>query len=774
MFSAAAAYGEGYGARQPDDPEWPLWEPGAGPSSIPQAGPSSYASRARSASSRAPPAVPPPPSSGYQHGIGLTDYSTPPYAPGNISLRHTRSTPSLRHNTPILKPRKSALRRMISQPMMFTAANTRTRRRISREYREIQESIEKAELNPEEYAQVLRDRAMHAVRFQQTKVNQNAGGRLIPDEIVHEACLAVCYNALHREDEALKRAIEFLRVMDKNLRVELSEFVKSVIKSSGGTRVELVVAERWEGFMKNVLGNLAVDWTPSGTVSSVGVRWSSEERKWEMRKFIGVIWYALKVFEGQIDPSAETIPDYAVRIGGDQNEIPADVTILCPYFTERKTVRNQLRRYLNQLFEPGRWERFAPLLWLVSVSNALPSVKDPDEYQAKLSLDFDEPDVETLGGEGTPKVDSGARIVMIQLGRAEFAIYRVFEEPEDEEYQYFRWSIRRMDEPRPARVNNKDLMEFFRVGDAWEDEGQRRVKWKVGEVGRMVRSGRLSGEVRFLYACLEAGIEMAYTTRQGAWLGVSEVVDGLPDRSEEDSVFRGFSGEFTDEARAGEFNIEPGRPRLSEMTPAEIRMSGFNKQVSDGVWSYFGYRVFDVKYEAEPRTLDFLDSALAPQDPRWIDFGLPSNWQQGHIPLPWEAAYREIQDMDSEIAITRNIEEVAKMITPMWKQVLLRKVEGDRESMIKGLWGDKTGGRKLKGLKKRGGGWYGNLDLNLNFGGSNKFKRFGRIFGGKKEGGFVEKRDRMRIKAVGVLGFESSDCWDDEVWEKERFRRVFE
>ncbi|KAF3224536.1 hypothetical protein TWF191_006005 [Orbilia oligospora] len=655
MFSAAAAYGEGYGARQPDDPEWPLWEPGAGSSSNPQAGPSSYASRARSASSRAPP------SSGYQHGIGLTDYSNPPYAPGNLSLRHTRSTPSLRHTTPILKPRKSALRRMISQPMMFTAANTRTRRRISREYREIQESIEKAELNPEEYAQVLRDRAMHAVRFQQTKVNQNAGGWLIPDEIVHDACLAVCYNALHREDEALKRAIEYLKAMGKSSRDELSEFVKSVVKSSGGTRVELVVAERWEGFMKHVLGNLAVGWTPSVTLHSELMRWSSEERKWEMRKFIGVVWYALKIFEGQIDPSAETIPDYAVRIGGDQNEIPADVTILCPYFTERKTVRNQIRR--------------------------------------------------------------------------------VFEEPEDEEYQYFRWSIRRMDEPRPARVNNKDLMEFFRVGDAWEDEGQRRVKWKVGEVGRT-----------------------------GAWLGVSEVVDGLPDRGEEDSVFRGFSGEFTDEARAGGFNIERGRPRLSEMTPAEIRMSGFNKQVSDGVWSYFGYRVFDVKYEPESKTLDFLDSALAPQDPRWIDFGLPSNWQQGYIPLPWEAAYREIQDMDSEIAITRNIDEVAKMITPMWKQVLLRKVERDRESMIKGLWGDKTGGRKLKGLKKRGAGWYGNL----NFGGSNKFKRFGGIFGGKKEGGFVEKKERMRIKAVAVLGFESSDCWDDEVWEKERFRRVFE
>ncbi|KAF3187963.1 hypothetical protein TWF788_001428 [Orbilia oligospora] len=697
MFSAAAAYGEGYGTRQPDDPEWPLWGPGAGSSSNPQAGPSSYASRARSASSRAPPAVPAPPSSGYQHGIGLTDYSNPPYAPGNLSLRHTRSTPSLRHTTPILKPRKSALRRMISQPMMFTAANTRTRRRISREYREIQQSIEKAELNPEEYTQVLRDRAMHAVRFQQTKVNQNAGGWLIPDEIVHDACLAVCYNALHREDEALKRAIEYLKAMGKSSRDELSEFVKSVIKSSGGTRVELVVAERWEGFMKHVLGNLAVGWTPSGTLRSELMRWSSEERKWEMRKFIGVVWYALKIFEAQIDrtdkceaASAETIPDYAVRIGGDQNEIPADVTILCPYFTERKTVRNQIRR--------------------------------------------------------------------------------VFEEPEDEEYQYFRWSIRRMDEPRPARVNNKDLMEFFRVGDAWEDEGQRRVKWKVGEVGRTVRSCRLSGEVRFLYACLEAGIEMAYTTRQGAWLGVSEVVDGLPDRGEEDSVFRGFSGEFTDEARAGGFNIEPGRLRLSEMTPAEIRMSGFNKQVSDGVWSYFGYRVFDVKYEPEPKTLDFLDSALAPQDPRWIDFGLPSNWQQGHIPLPWEAAYREIQDMDSEIAITRNIDEVAKMITPMWKQVLLRKVERDRESMIKGLWGGKTGGRKLKGLKKRGAGWYGNL----NFGGSNKFKRFGGIFGGKKEGGFVEKKERMRIKAVAVLGFESSDCWDDEVWEKERFRRVFE
>ncbi|KAF3219490.1 hypothetical protein TWF679_010959 [Orbilia oligospora] len=742
MFSAAAAYGEGYGARQPDDPEWPLWEPGAGSSSNPQAGPSSYASRARSASSRAPP------SSGYQHGIGLTDYSNPPYAPGNLSLRHTRSTPSLRHTTPILKPRKSALRRMISQPMMFTAANTRTRRRISREYREIQESIEKAELNPEEYAQVLRDRAMHAVRFQQTKVNQNAGGWLIPDEIVHDACLAVCYNALHREDEALKRAIEYLKAMGKSSRDELSEFVKSVVKSSGGTRVELVVAERWEGFMKHVLGNLAVGWTPSVTLHSELMRWSSEERKWEMRKFIGVVWYALKIFEGQIDrtdkceaASAETIPDYAVRIGGDQNEIPADVTILCPYFTERKTVRNQIRRYLNQLFEPGRWERIAPLLWLVNVSNALPSVRGPDEYQTKLSLDLDETDVESLGGEGTPKVDSGARIVMVQLGRAEFAIYRVFEEPEDEEYQYFRWSIRRMDEPRPARVNNKDLMEFFRVGDAWEDEGQRRVKWKVGEVGRT-----------------------------GAWLGVSEVVDGLPDRGEEDSVFRGFSGEFTDEARAGGFNIERGRPRLSEMTPAEIRMSGFNKQVSDGVWSYFGYRVFDVKYEPESKTLDFLDSALAPQDPRWIDFGLPSNWQQGYIPLPWEAAYREIQDMDSEIAITRNIDEVAKMITPMWKQVLLRKVERDRESMIKGLWGDKTGGRKLKGLKKRGAGWYGNL----NFGGSNKFKRFGGIFGGKKEGGFVEKKERMRIKAVAVLGFESSDCWDDEVWEKERFRRVFE
>ncbi|KAK6500914.1 hypothetical protein TWF506_003672 [Arthrobotrys conoides] len=798
MWSAAAAYAEGFGERRSD--EWPLGESPAGPSSQPHVNytPPTYAPRSRVSHYSISPGTQTEPPSYHEGNTPAPSYVTPPFLPSNL-LRHTVSTPAIRP-VPFLKSRKPSLRKRLSQPTML-GENMRTRRKIERDYREYREQIERQPLDAEDYANILRERVNDAVRLQGQKANDNSGGRLFPDEIVHEVCLAVCYNALHRRDEAVHRAILKLRDMDKRVRIELSEFVKSVIKNSGGSMVDLVVAERWEGFMRNVLGSLGADWGKGEVV--VMNKWSSEKRKWELRKFCGIVWYALKVFEGQIDPSAETIPDYAVRMSGGIEEIPKDITILCPYFLERKKVRNQIRRYLNQLFEPACWEKLGHLLWVVTPSTALPVVRDLDEERKsgnheKLSLVFDDIDVVNIQpgddfiyketGEssfnvedvdperpkGVPKVEikstgSDPRIVMIQLGRAQFAIYRIFEASDGVEYHKFLASVRKLDKTMGTRVARRDLMEFFRVGDAWEDEKQRIVKAKVDEAARMVGHGSLSGEVRYMYACLEAGIEMAYTTRQGAWLGVSEVIDGIPDRLEVDSVFRGFSGEFTDELRIGDLDVEPGMERYAGRSSEEIRRTKFNKQVSDGVWSYYGFRVFDVKYDTEPKTLKFLDTALtARKNPNWINFGVPKDWQKGHIQLPWEAAYREFQDPGIGMLITFDIDEVGRMISPIWKQVLLRKVERDREILMETIWGDIIGGKPLKGLKDRSGKWYGSW----NYGRSGGRKGFLGLWGGKDRVS-EDKRERMRIKEVEVLGFEGWECWDG-VWEKEMFRRVFE
>ncbi|KAK6345640.1 hypothetical protein TWF718_007549 [Orbilia javanica] len=741
-----------------------------------------------------------PPIAGETSSIGATasspgnpsppTHGTPPFAPSYLAK--SKSTPDLKDKPKFQRPRKPSLRKMISQPI-FMPSTYISRQKISKELKIIRDGMENSVLGFDVYSQMLRDRARDLLKIQQSETNHETRGGLVSDSVVRDACFAVCYNALHREDESIVQAVGILKKMEGMLRAELERWVKSVLENHGGSAVDLITADRWKDLMRNVLGVLGIDWSGrcEGGLLAQKPPWTTEQRKWEMRKFCGIIWYALKIFHGQIDWSAETILDYAVRASSRTNQIPKDITILSPYFAEQRKVRSLVRKYLNQMFEPSNWEQISPLLWIVHPSNAIPirvsrdaSSSSEDGYPNAGSTDVNIKNIDpavlgylyTSPFELPPPqkqkkgdIQKDVKIVLVQVGPSQFAIYRVFESAEDDDYHDFLWSVHRMGGTKPSRIAKGDLFEFFRCSDAWGDEKQRSVKEKVDRLARIVGNGRLTGEVRFMYACLEVGIEMAYTTRQGAWLGVSESVDGLPDRKA--GVFR--TDTEISEDDLGEIVVPEAADSESHWplgrSSEELRRQQLNKQVSDGVWSYFGFRVFDVKYEEDLQSLKFMDTALeAVNKPRWFDFGLPKDWQKGHILLPWEEKYREVQSAEVGTEIPQDdYEKLGTMITPMWKQVLLRKVERDRGVLVNTLWGQRFAGKKLKGLKARDGRWYGSWKC------SRESTYKGLKVWKKKERKEAGKRERLRIKEVEVLGFEGKRDWDKaskEGW----FRRVFE
>ncbi|KAK6504657.1 hypothetical protein TWF481_006597 [Arthrobotrys musiformis] len=686
--------------------------------------------------------------------------------------------------------------------------------------------------------------AVKGQKFKGKAKGKGGKGVLELDPVVRKASLAVCHHALHRRDLSLSHAVRALKYLAGEERNTILEFAKRIIENGGGNDDDFEEAKVHESNMRYILDKIGItywDGRQGGPLRS-GDFWSDEDRKWETRKFCGLVWYASKVFNNEIDISAETIPDYAVRASCCNKVFPSDATMLSPYFIERWDVRDGIRKYLNQLFDKQFWERVAPLLWVVHTAEPLADkqqttpIRDihlPEESEEDVGpppaysdspeelgeLDFERGDAaigraltcddakelmpnsrarasgvgglnlgfgfiddidartrfspaggDTGAGQASytptnPKTyPRGMKIVMVQVGPSEFAIYRVYKESEYSDYLTFRNAIDHTADFKRLHLEDADLREFCRMESCWGHQEQTSMKDLVRRVAILGGNGRLSGEVRFMYACLEAGIEMAYTTIAGAWLGIADELGSVPSlRSRGQSVTRG----------APEGISKKSFKKWSGDQPLPCAKVNLDERVSAGIWSYFGFRVFDVMYEPNPLSVEFLSSAVAAPFKRWVSFELPDKWQLEQDTYPWEEGCRKIQAFRRGQKVFTNVDEEAlEPISARWKQVLLERVEMDRRDILRTLYGEEYAGLKLDELSdRRDEGWYGPLGG----GDTGSLAMLGDVFGWKrgKKGTTVGKKDRMRILDVEAVGYEGRETWE-KVLARGLMRRVYE
>ncbi|KAF3942487.1 hypothetical protein ABW19_dt0204410 [Dactylella cylindrospora] len=96
-----------------------------------------------------------------------------------------------------------------------------------------------------------------------------------------------------RRDPALAQAIEWLKGKSEQERGEIWKIVDEVL-AGGGSR--LARDGEYDGLLREGLGFLCV-----GKVIGVGGKekeWGSETRGWELKKFAGLMYYAMKVVGG--------------------------------------------------------------------------------------------------------------------------------------------------------------------------------------------------------------------------------------------------------------------------------------------------------------------------------------------------------------------------------------------------------------------------------------------------------------------------------------------
>ncbi|KAK6360175.1 hypothetical protein TWF730_006327 [Orbilia blumenaviensis] len=673
------------------------------------------------------------------------------------SLRTFKSYPNLKevvvNSSEFQKP---SLRHIISQPRMV-AKHSRCLRQFSKEQKQLQKEIESSTFSAEEYHQILQERA-EDVRHPghdilgKLKMRDRSGKTVVPSVLIREVGMAVCYHAVHRDDETISDAVAILREMPNKMRDELVRYVGKVLLTSGGNSVDLFKGAAYDDIMRSILGITAIDWEGPGVrdhVQKFKPKWPPWLRKWEIRKFCGIMWYAMKIVEKRIHPFAETIPDYAIRMGGQRTTVPNDITIISPYFSEGKDVREQLHGYINQLFDPFFWKSLGPLMWVVTPMRLVSSDLSREEQIAVQVDDLYCP-----------------KIVLIEVGQSQFAIYRFFNEKEGQQYEQFKASIGRLGTYKPSKLKEDDLVEFCRMGKTMTDSEENDVRFKANRLAGRIGNGRLSGEVRFMFACMEVGIEMAYTTRNGAWLAVAGVVDGV------------LKTEYPDIQEKS----MPKKPDLKEEEEVAVVPVDDEKQKKDaalqrltkGVWSYYGFRVLDVKYEKEPKMVEFLDQIVPPSGRKWNSFDLPPTWQTGHQQFPWEAGYEKYIHRAHNLRVAVMYTNTkTRVIPPLWQEVLLRKVEKDRNTVSECLYGLQGGefGRSVKDLgdklKRKESNWYGVSGPKRTVFGMLSWNL---LLRGRKT---VPVMNRMRIKEIRCLGFEGEKMWD-KAWNEGLAKRVFE
>ncbi|KAF3928591.1 hypothetical protein AA313_de0202518 [Arthrobotrys entomopaga] len=190
--------------------------------------------------------------------------------------------------------------------------------------------------------------------------------------------------------------------------------------------------------------------------------WSEEARRWEMKKFAGVGYYAFKILEGRAFESTESVPQYLQRTyatyhhnGSAMPKLP--LTLLSTYTPDGRDLRAKIERYLPQLFNIKNWKQIAPLMWCIQPKA---SIKPSEHFNAVKMTDEDE--------------NLKPKVIVIQVPGGDYLLYRYFP------------------------FGNEEWEEFIR-GIAAQGEG-------------------LSGEIRFANAVFEKGVDVCMTVAEAGWL----------------------------------------------------------------------------------------------------------------------------------------------------------------------------------------------------------------------------------------------------------------
>ncbi|KAK6535570.1 hypothetical protein TWF694_002024 [Orbilia ellipsospora] len=271
------------------------------------------------------------------------------------------------------------------------------------------------------------------------------------------------------QDLPLLHALSILRKRTPAERKEIKRLVDKILESGGCGRFArdgkyddlvrqvLIYGDHMAGKEKKGRRGFRRKYAKIGEVKE----WSEEARRWEMKKFAGVAYYAFKILEGQAFESTESVPHYLQRTyesyNHDGSVVPKlPITLLSTYTPDGRELRAKIERYLPQLFNIKNWKHIAPLMWCI---------------QPKASIN---PSMHYNGKPNDEDESLKPKIIVIQVPGGDYLLYRYFP------------------------FGNEEWEEFMK-GIAGQGEG-------------------LSGEIRFANAVFEKGVEVCMTVAEAGWL----------------------------------------------------------------------------------------------------------------------------------------------------------------------------------------------------------------------------------------------------------------
>ncbi|EWC47640.1 hypothetical protein DRE_03260 [Drechslerella stenobrocha 248] len=334
------------------------------------------------------------------------------------------------------------------------------------------------------------------------------------------------YAVFKRQDPALEAAVELLKGMKQKQRQQVKELVEAIIQSGGSGR--MMRDAKHDGLVKDALGHLCIDRVRSNGEGRKGAmtgdsdgggggsgEWSEDTRMWEMKKFAGLMFYALKVVDGEVLEHTETIPDYLLRKSKQR-------TVVSTYTPDGRDLRSNIEKYTPQIFNASNWSKIAPLMWLIQPKYS--STRDDTTQPSTPSAPFPSPctsrssSLPASPAEAQPKY-LRPKIIAIEIPGETYLLYRFFPF-HNIAYERFLRSIASLPEADGTQLTNRQMMALM---DAEEQPGgldpiaaNRMVMAWAGDV----RNGSLAGEVRFALACCERGVEVCTTIQEAGWLAL--------------------------------------------------------------------------------------------------------------------------------------------------------------------------------------------------------------------------------------------------------------
>ncbi|EPS44180.1 hypothetical protein H072_1886 [Dactylellina haptotyla CBS 200.50] len=260
-----------------------------------------------------------------------------------------------------------------------------------------------------------------------------------------------------QKDLLLAHAVHSLRTRFTSAeRREIKQFGEKILDTGACGRVAR--DGKWDAVIKEVL---------LGCVKPGA--WSVDERRWEMKKFAGIVHYALKIIDGEISENRDSVPSYLLRTT-DSSAPNLPLTLLSTYTPDGREVRSHVERYLPQIFNTHKWTLLAPLMWCVQPRSSyrLSTYSTSTTYSTRSSK----------RASGKYEDHLKPKIIIIQVPGGEYLLYRYFP------------------------YGNADYEAFVRSV----------------EENMMKSGGGVSAEVRFAIALFERGVEVCMTIAEAGWL----------------------------------------------------------------------------------------------------------------------------------------------------------------------------------------------------------------------------------------------------------------